>query len=863
MGVFTAPELDRGVFVPADLLWPPSLRDQAPALLVGDRTITHNALSGLVGDRLRELDLPDRSLVVLSGETGLDWIVTYLALLAGRHVPLLVPAHDESLAQRWQAAASIDVSGSGIDVDRHDRTAPTLDDELALLMSTSGSTGSPKLIRLSARNLAANARSIVELQALTPADRGITSLPLHYSFGLSVLHSHLAVGASLVVTPASVVDRCFADAAEQHRITNLAGVPHTFDLLEQAGPERIAVGSLRFLAQAGGRMAPERTRNWAQRAEAWGVDWFTMYGQTEATARIAYVPPRSAVEHAGSVGIAVPGGSIRIDRPDHQAIGEVVYSGPNVMMGYAGEPDDLALDATLDELRTGDLGRIDPGTGMLTIVGRSARRIKPFGFRIDLDDLERRLAGEGIDADVVGDDELVVASAASHRDADVVGAIRRVAGLPARSVAVLAGAPPRTPSGKIDAPAMLARARAERDATVDALPASGRDVTRHAPSATGDTTRAVGEAMRNVLGLASVDEDDTFVALGGDSLSYIECSLHLERILGGVPPGWHLMTVAELGRHRDRRRWARLDTTVALRAIGILAVVSTHMRLRHVPGGAHLMLGVVGYNFARFLLPLDGTAARLRAGVRTVGRVAVPTLGWTALLMIPGFYTWSTLTLVNNYVGPRSHAGNHWHFWFVEVFVHLVLAFTLLSIVPAFRRFDAGHTYLTPLLLLAATIPLRMDWADLGDWYNLRFRTHAVAWFFVLGWLVFRSSNVTQRCLTTALCVATAPGVFQNPRREFFIAAGLVLLVWCRNVVVPRWSVRPVAAIASASMWILISHFVIWPPLADLFVTEVAYPLTVLASMAVWWTVTRLTDSVRQYRRSARRTPVLRNASLV
>jgi hypothetical protein len=327
--------------------------------------------------------------------------------------------------------------------------------------------------------------------------------------------------------------------------------------------------------------------------------------------------------------------------------------------------------------------------------------------------------------------------------------------------------------------------------------------------------------------------------LGGDSLSYVECSIRVERILGRLPTDWHLTPIAGLRSAAAPRRLARVDTTALLRAVGILAVVATHMRLRHVPGGSHLMLAVVGYNFARFLLPIADTRDRLRSVGRAVARVAVPTLLWTLGFMLLGQYTWTTLTLANNYIGPSSHAGNHWHFWFVEVLVHLTVIVTLLTVIPGVRRIELRAPYAFPLALLVVTLVLRMDWADMGDWYNMRFRTHAVAWFFVLGWLVQRSTTTSRRIATTVLCLLTAPGVFDNPSREFFIAGGLVLLVWMREIPMPRPVVRPLATLAAASMWIFVSHFMIWPPMKELFVVEVAYPLTVLASLGVWWLATR------------------------
>ncbi|MEZ5297938.1 MAG: phosphopantetheine-binding protein [Ilumatobacteraceae bacterium] len=495
----------------------------------------------------------------------------------------------------------------------------------------------------------------------------------------------------------------------------------------------------------------------------------------------------------------------------------------------------------------GDLGRLDPATGFIHVVGRLARRVKPFGFRIDLDDVERHLAEAGIAADLAGDDDLIVAAAPNVDPVRTIESIALATGLPTSRIVAFDRSAPRAPNGKIDYPALLL------DAHV-AVPQGSDEPDTDAPTDRRDVVRST---LTAVLGVDMVADDDTFVRLGGDSLSYIECSIRLERALGSLPSDWHLRSVDELAADRAPKRLARVDTTVVLRAVGILAVVSTHMRLWHVPGGSHLLLGVVGYNLARFTLPIADTRARVVAGLRTVARVAVPTVAWTLVFMLFGQYTWHTLTLVNNYVGPRSHAGNHWHFWFVEVFVHLVVLTLLLTSIPAVRRLDLRFPYLFPLGLLGLVLTLRMDWADLGDWYNLRFRTHAVAWFFVLGWLIQRSTRRHQQVLTSAIALVTAYGVFQNPRREYFIATGFVLLVWVNEIPLPRRAVAPVATIAAASMWILISHFMIWPPMKDVFIVEVAYPLTVLASIGVWWTFTRAPRVLRE-----RLVPVVRSRSV-
>jgi hypothetical protein len=385
---------------------------------------------------------------------------------------------------------------------------------------------------------------------------------------------------------------------------------------------------------------------------------------------------------------------------------------------------------------------------------------------------------------------------------------------------------PRTATGKLDYPAVLALGP-----TGDGQPAG----------------TAVATVLGAVLGVSGVGPDDTFVALGGDSLSYVEAAVRLEPVLGRLPADWHFRKVAELqalavrgagGRRRCAVQWT--DTTAVLRAVGICAVVLTHMRWAYFPGGAHVMLAVVGYNLSRFLLPVDGALARLRLGLRTVSRVTVPTVAWVAGGMILfGAYSPGTLLLVNNYAGPRGHRDDHWHFWFVEVFVHLVLLMLLVLAVPAARRVERRWPYAVPLALVGVGVLLRQEWAQGGDWYNLRFRTHGVLLFFALGWLVQRSGTTRQRLLTTAVIAFTVADTFNLPEREVFIGACLVLLLWCREIPLPRPLAQLMAVVASASMWILITHFSAYPWLMERAPIGWAYVATLAVGVAAWWLVER------------------------
>lgn len=330
--------------------------------------------------------------------------------------------------------------------------------ELAVLLATSGTTGSRRFVRLSARNVRANAESIAEYLGLTPDERPITSLPLHYSFGLSVLNSHLVAGAAVVLTGESVVQRSFWDTFHAHGCTCVAGVPFTYQLLERVGFRDMDLPTLRTLLQAGGALDLRLTRAYGEHMAARGGRFFVMYGQTEATARIAYVPPERLAEKLGSAGVPVPGGRLWIDADGArtsrgQAAGEVVYEGLNVMLGYASGPEDLAAgDELHGMLRTGDIGYIDDD-GFLYLVGRSKQITKIFGLRVNLDEVEVLLREHGPAAVVGGEDCLwaFCAFGTEERVAEVARSLARLYRLHPSSLRFRrVEAIPTTESGKID-----------------------------------------------------------------------------------------------------------------------------------------------------------------------------------------------------------------------------------------------------------------------------------------------------------------------------------------------------------------------------------------------------------------------------
>ena len=442
----------------------------ATALICRDgESLTYRKLAARVDEAAALLGTDERRLVLVAGANAVEPIVAYLAALAGGHPVLLAPGDRPEVLERMVETYDPDVVAAESSIaERREGTAHELDPELALLLSTSGSSGSPKLVRLSRENVESNAEAIGAYLQIRSTDRAATTLPMHYCYGLSVVNSHLARGAALVLSDLSVVDGCFWELFRRERATSFAGVPYTFELLERVGFAELDLPHLRYVTQAGGRMAPEQVARWAAHGRAHGWDLFVMYGQTEATARMAYLPPDLACAHPAAIGVPIPGGSFSIAPVDGTAddVGELIYSGPNVMLGYAYSPADLALGRTIESLRTGDLARRG-ADGLYEIVGRRSRFVKVLGLRIDLDRTEALLG-----AACAGDDERLVVALEDERDP---AAVRQRAtqelGVPARAMRVLRVAElPRLPSGKPDHAAIAALGATTAEPRRDAPP---------------------------------------------------------------------------------------------------------------------------------------------------------------------------------------------------------------------------------------------------------------------------------------------------------------------------------------------------------------------------------------------------------
>lgn len=866
-----------------------SVDPAAPALVSADGVLTHGELRRRVEERADALPPVSggRLLVQVSVRPRPDDVVAYLAVLEAGHVVLLVPEGDRGLGATWEPDL---VLGAGGQVEEPPRTdlAPAprhlLHPELALLLSTSGSTGSPKLVRLSGDGLLANARAIGQALGLTAADRGVTSLPLHYCFGLSVLHSHLLAGAAVALTGASVLDDEFWSCVDAG-VSTLALVPHQVDLLERSGRLRRRHPSLRLLTQAGGRLSPDQVTRLAGLGRDHGFGLAVMYGQTEATARICVHDPREVAGAPDAVGRPVPGTTVVLDRTVPEAsgdgVGEVVVRGPGVMLGYAESPEDLALGRMVEELRTGDLGRVD-ASGLLRIVGRRSGFVKILGLRIDLARVEQALEAEGLDACVTGDDEslrVAVEPAGGVPAEQLAARARRVAadasGVGVGHVRVAVLPLPRLANGKVDRPGCDVLVRGgDPDECAD---------TRQRVDAPSLPVR-VAEVLGGVLGRDEVDLQQSFVQLGGDSLSHVLASTRLTALLGELPRGWQHRPLTELvaaaqlvepergptdggddggGQPGGRRRFRRLrtprpagegrtrgghgarvplETSVVLRAVAVVIICGSHADLFRVLGGAHTLLVVAGLSAATFGLSAPGVAARWRGTARLLVGIAVPTMAVALLGLSYGRYGWDNVVLANWLVGDIAY-GKHNELWFVDALVAcLLLTTAVLSLPPVARAWRTDPWRVAFGLLLVALVP-RFLVLSLADGV-LRGMMPTVFWLFAVGLALAHADTPARRWWTLgAMTLGVAWFFPDDPVRNATILAGVLLLALVPTLRVPARLVPVLTVLAAASLHIYLIQFQIlgWVP------TPLLATVAALAAGVLLW---RLSDApVRRLQR--------------
>ena len=393
-------------------------------------TISYGKLKKLINSF--SIYFKERSIVFLIGSNNVSSLVCYFAALESGVVPLLLSENinDEQLNDLidiyspkyifskktfsnsiYSLRAKVEeghlfLRNKALDISIHK--------DLALLLTTSGSTGSPKLVKLTKENIKSNAESISEYLKIGYDDRAITSLPFNYSYGLSVINSHLFSGGSIVLSNSSMMEEKFWKSINDYSVTSIAGVPYNYEMMLRLGIDNLDIPTIKKMTQAGGKLDYQKAKKVNDFLQLKGIDFYTMYGQTEATARISYLPCGNIDKKPNSIGIPIPGGRLWLENEEglkisnSKIVGEMIYEGLNVSMGYAESKEDLSIgDVNKGILKTGDLAYFDE-EGYYFIEGRNNRFVKVFGNRISLDSLEKLVTTKGFDSVATGVDDKIV-----------------------------------------------------------------------------------------------------------------------------------------------------------------------------------------------------------------------------------------------------------------------------------------------------------------------------------------------------------------------------------------------------------------------------------------------------------------------
>ncbi|MDX8478921.1 AMP-binding protein [Mesorhizobium sp. VK24D] len=779
-----------------------------PALIFSDREpISYFELARRIAEAANRFG-SQKKLVAVVAEPTEHAIIAYLAALHGNHAVVLLPPCKPEALDDFVANFSPDIVCRRVDgrwrslVDT-DGSSGNLHPDLAVLLGTSGSTGKSQYVRLSATAIQANAEAIATYLELDPNDRAALILPFHYSYGLSILNSHLVAGASVYFPRCGASDAGFAEETRAACCTNISGVPYSFEQMELTGFRRCDLPALRFMTVAGGRMRKDLAETFARHLSDRQARFFMMYGQTEATARIAYVPPEQLAGNVGSIGIAIPGGSLWL-ADEHGApirqegeTGELVYRGPNVMMGYACERNDLAKGSEISELHTGDMATRD-ARGFYHVVGRRKRMSKIVGLRLCHEAIEFALEQAGISGAVVGgDDRLLALVTSAHADDQVLKVMMAASGLPRPHLEVdRARSLPRLASGKVDYVAVQRRLREKRP-----QPRSG-----------------VLAAFRNAFYPRQVSVDDTFEGLGGDSLLYVQLSLALERELGRAPEGWEAMPLSQLcrtARAADDRR--SLDSQLALRAMSILLIVIHHATLWPIPGGAAVLVMLVGYSLARFKRQ-QLCAGNVLGVLRSLAAVLVPyALIVAGFSLTRGEVLWPSVFLVGNLGFAQPPHMMPYLYWFVEAYVQIVLLWVAMFCILPMRDFASVRPFAFGAVLLALSVAAKflvpLAWNIGGPQI---FTLPDVFYLTALGWCLYFATSRRKRHAIVAVVAVLCPllawygGNWLGSWMKFMLVLGAVLaLLYVPRITVPAWLAQLVLPVSAASYHIYLFHRIV------------------------------------------------------
>ena len=389
------------------------LTGSGPALLSEDGvSISYDCIVEMADQFAKEI--PENSLVAVNAENSFEFVVVYLSALRNHFTLLILPkkiGKDEqskifkdfkvnihAILESFNARSTV-MKISKIKIYKTDG----VNSKIKLLLMTSGTLSMPKFAKISLENVIENTKSIISSLPISPFHTTVTSLPMNYAYGISILNSHLFSKAQVLMTNHSVLDKKFWHLINEFKVSSFGGVPKQYEIINKLIENLKLAESLEYLTQAGGRLSlkvQESIRN----SNNSKIKFYVMYGQTEATARISVLEDLDWIRKAGSVGKAISNVKISIDSKTLAKeslefytelglatcnIGEITVKGKNIFLGYAHDYNDLVCSQfSIEVLRTGDIGYMDD-EDFLYVLGRLNRDVKIDGKRVNLDFLER------------------------------------------------------------------------------------------------------------------------------------------------------------------------------------------------------------------------------------------------------------------------------------------------------------------------------------------------------------------------------------------------------------------------------------------------------------------------------------------
>lgn len=787
------------------------------ALVSSEKRITYRELKLLVKQvesELLEATSDVRQVIGLEFDLSLEAIVNYLAILqAGYPVLIAEPGQfstNSGFSAKWLPKYVCSPCGNGINrliEFGEGREFGQAHPDLAILLSTSGTTGDPKLVRLSKNNISSNARSISEYLGIQESDVAATTLPLFYSYGLSVLNSYLQSGATVFVTELAVSEGLFWDQSRSIGVTSLAMVPHQFGVLQSAGFDGSELPTLRYITQAGGRLDKSLVEKFHRFGEKNRWDFYIMYGQTEASPRIAYVPPDKLPDASDTIGIAVPGGKLTVlddvgESDIAGAKGELIYRGPNVMMGYATEENHLSEAATTDKLMTGDIAEVT-SDGLFRIIGRAKRFIKILGKRISLDQVESFLAESGVKCVAAGNDSKLVLLVSSGDLSYAKNQVCFKFSLPVRGVIVEPiDSIPLLPSGKIDY-------RGVGDRANDLI----------AREASSSESLSLLDFFKRITGNKSLTWDDTFQSAAGDSLAYLEAQLYFQDKIGYTPKQWDESSFSKLqeefldnssSNDKLKKHRSTLPVDAILRSFAISAIVIQHATTFPTYGGTWVLFVLMGLSFGKYQISLisksDYWSIFSKNLIPIVPLYAVIVILYSAFKSPPNG---EFFVLLGNYV-IDSGAPLLEPLWFVSAYFQVILVLVAISFIPLVRSINS-EKYIA-LVLVSLSLIVYLAEGLLMSVGSLTFHHERglanCLLLFSIGVSLVHLSRYSLFVIFLAMGTWATVDIFETKslQNAILISVVVVVLILFKEVSVSTYVSRIFIRISSLSLFIYLTH---------------------------------------------------------